>query len=667
MQKPITLVLCLLALLPAWVAYAAGPRVPSTLQFGGITLKLTEAGRKRIQKDVDALTESPLYFNRKVDYVKPYMPIIDRIFKERNVPADFRYLAIQESALIADARSVSNAIGYWQFKIPAGEEVGLRIDRQVDERMNIVSSTYGAATYLKRINFYFKNWVYTLMAYNTGQAGAARYVNDRYIGASKMEINSKTHWYVIKFLAHKIAFEQHLKPEKEPELWFEEFTKGGGLSLSSVAKQQRVDLEVLRTHNKWLKNGKIPTDKAYTIIIPRTGNGRGYSINHNLKEPQSKIKGRKNNGGGGQPPVTSITANAGLPIEINNLPAVIAGKDDTRQKLSEIGGISEADFLNYNDIYSTDAIEADQVYYFKRKKGKARIYNYAIQPGESMWGVSQKFGIRLTALYKKNRMVYGEEPKPGRVLWLRKTRPRKTPVEYREVQVPLPPAVDPLEKKPVDVEQPGPAPYNNPPKEQADTTNQQQPANYNGKPKEKKNDVQPGGPAPYQIPPKERKDDAEPGPEPGNQPQQPQQPQQQGGLLKKQSPQPWPESKPGSNARPPVQHTVAAGETLYGIARKYEVTVAQLQQVNNLTNASALSIGQQLTIPAILPQPQNEPEAPANPQQARKTYTVKSGDTLYGIARKYDITVQNLLQWNGKQGQALSIGEQLFVEAPRPE
>lgn len=49
-----------------------------------------------------------------------------------------------------------------------------------------------------------------------------------------------------------------------------------------------------------------------------------------------------------------------------------------------------------------------------------------------MWEVSQKYGVKLDKLYRKNRMEPPQEPKEGRVLWLRHNRPSNVPVEYRD-------------------------------------------------------------------------------------------------------------------------------------------------------------------------------------------------------------------------------------------
>src|SRR6187549_3311839 len=149
-----------LALFFATVLKAAAqpPQVPHKMNFAGITLTIRDDARKEIQKDVDALTRSPKYFNIKVERAKTYFPIIEKVFAEERVPDDFKYLVLQESALIADAVSVSNAVGFWQFKDFTALEMGLRVDKDIDERMNIVSASRAAARYIKQNNYFFNNW-----------------------------------------------------------------------------------------------------------------------------------------------------------------------------------------------------------------------------------------------------------------------------------------------------------------------------------------------------------------------------------------------------------------------------------------------------------------------------------------------------------------------------
>ena len=95
-------------------------------------------------------------------------------------------------------------------------------------------------------------------------------------------------------------------------------------------------------------------------------------------------------------------------------------------------------------------------------------------------------------------------------------------------------------------------------------------------------------------------------------------------------------------------YTVKAGDTLYSIAKKYGLTVSELKQLNNLTS-DILSIGQVLNI------------SNSNTSLPSNTYTVKSGDSLYSIAKKYGITVDALKSANGKTSNLLSIGEILVI------
>ena len=75
-------------------------------------------------------------------------------------------------------------------------------------------------------------------------------------------------------------------------------------------------------------------------------------------------------------------------------------------------------------------------------------------------------------------------------------------------------------------------------------------------------------------------------------------------------------------------HFVKAGDTLYSIALKLNTTVNDLKQLNNLTSNN-LSIGQTLQIP------------PKDIEEEYELYTVQSGDTLYRIANRYNLDVND--------------------------
>ena len=97
-------------------------------------------------------------------------------------------------------------------------------------------------------------------------------------------------------------------------------------------------------------------------------------------------------------------------------------------------------------------------------------------------------------------------------------------------------------------------------------------------------------------------------------------------------------------------YTVVKGDTLYSIAQKNNTTVNEIKRLNNL-NSNTLSIGQKLIIK----------ESPDNIVDNNNYYTVKKGDTLYSIANNYKVKVEDIKKINNKLNNNLSIGEILVI------
>ena len=97
-------------------------------------------------------------------------------------------------------------------------------------------------------------------------------------------------------------------------------------------------------------------------------------------------------------------------------------------------------------------------------------------------------------------------------------------------------------------------------------------------------------------------------------------------------------------------YIVEPGDTLAGIARKFNTTIDILRKFNNIPNPNLIFIGQKITVPY------SPPEA--------IIYTVKPGDTLFSIARRYNTLVQNLIDFNYlDQPDLIYPGQQLVVTA----
>lgn len=112
---------------------------------------------------------------------------------------------------------------------------------------------------------------------------------------------------------------------------------------------------------------------------------------------------------------------------------------------------------------------------------------------------------------------------------------------------------------------------------------------------------------------------------------------------------------PGSATNPPNVHIVQAGENLYRIALRYGTTWQELAQLNGITDPTTLRVGQRLILPSGATGTQ--PSAPGG-----RTHVVQPGDTLYGLAARYGVTVQALAQANGLTIYSLIyVGQTLII------
>ncbi|HEX5870291.1 MAG TPA: LysM peptidoglycan-binding domain-containing protein, partial [Longimicrobium sp.] len=119
-------------------------------------------------------------------------------------------------------------------------------------------------------------------------------------------------------------------------------------------------------------------------------------------------------------------------------------------------------------------------------------------------------------------------------------------------------------------------------------------------------------------------------------------------------------------------HTVVAGETFYGIARRYGVTAAQLRALNPDVDMNALEVGDVLRLPAgardsraaAQPRPQAPASTSAQAQQPRRgtrSHVVASGETLFGIARRYGVTVDAIRRANQMETDQVRTGQRIVI------
>ena len=115
--------------------------------------------------------------------------------------------------------------------------------------------------------------------------------------------------------------------------------------------------------------------------------------------------------------------------------------------------------------------------------------------------------------------------------------------------------------------------------------------------------------------------------------------------------------KEGQNPNNMFMYTVKQGDTLYKIANKYGTTVEKIMALNYLKDTN-LTIGTVLRIPETYTK-EEDMVAPTY-----INYVIKPGDTLYGIAKKYNISVDTIIKDNALSSNTLKVGSSLKIRIP---
>ncbi len=286
----------------------------------------------------------------------------------------------------------------------------------------------------------------------------------------------------------------------------------------------------------------------------------------------------------------------------NGIRMIFAQKGDTPASIEDFFGVKAKKVTIFNELYEGGSLtfnEGDRIYLqAKKKKWRGNNEFHKVKPGETMYSISQLYGIKIKQLYKKNRMFVGTEPAFGQKLSLRRKiskniriklrDPSKDPVADDAAPVDAPPKYDLSDgKNIVDVIRTNvnafdmrertqaylkitegatnTAPYTPPTTPTPPTPTTPSPTTPNPSGPDIVTPPYPTAPTPPSPP-----TDVITVPVPTTPP----------------SP-----TEPGAQ----LYHTVGSGDTLYNISKRYNTSVADIKRLNGLTN-NIISIGQRLRV-----------------------------------------------------------------------
>ena len=188
-----------------------------------------------------------------------------------------KYLCVAESAL-HNATSPAGAKGFWQFMPETAKEFGLRIDKDVDERLNLEKSTEAACQYLKKAYQRFGDWSLAAAAYNMGSGGVSNELESQEVAQyADLLLNTETSRYVMRIVALKMIIETPAEygykiEEKDyysPIQTREITVKSNVSDLIDFAKENGTSYKMLKTLNPWLISRKLDLkNSVYKLKLP---------------------------------------------------------------------------------------------------------------------------------------------------------------------------------------------------------------------------------------------------------------------------------------------------------------------------------------------------------------------------------------------------------------
>ncbi len=178
--------------------------MPSNLNFAGEPVPIDQSDvYERMDRELLVNTYWQSNGLLLIKRAQKYFPIIEPILKHHGIPDDFKYLAVIESGL-TQAVSPAGAKGFWQILAGTGRELGLEVNKNVDERYHIEKATEAACKYLLKSKERLGSWTLAAAGYNGGNNGIKRRLEEQKVANYyDLLLGQETGRYVFRIVAIK--------------------------------------------------------------------------------------------------------------------------------------------------------------------------------------------------------------------------------------------------------------------------------------------------------------------------------------------------------------------------------------------------------------------------------------------------------------------------------
>jgi membrane-bound lytic murein transglycosylase D len=264
---------------PKNISLAVEDKLENSQDIKALEDYLNKSEEELIKVEIEKRKKDYISKHRKelesyIENGKNVIPLIYSILIKHNLPAELLAVPIIESHYKIMAKSPKGAAGLWQLMPETARNFELKVNEEVDERLDPIKSTLAAVKYFKKLYSVFGDWQLVLASYNAGHNKVIAKVS--YHGNSFSSIKDflpkQTKEYVLNFAAIAQATTEIIKKKRlgKENVNFDIVKVNKGYTFEEISRLTYIKIETLDKLNPHLLKKRIPNDgEEYNLYVPK--------------------------------------------------------------------------------------------------------------------------------------------------------------------------------------------------------------------------------------------------------------------------------------------------------------------------------------------------------------------------------------------------------------